>query len=373
MPAPTDAVPSLGSWAAVVIRDFAFPTTDPRFHGRRQDASADGALPTTSSKHRGRLSNQASAAPQSQAAVPASASQSSSDSRAAEHGVVSKAGASASGTSNAAGAATGVSQGGGATAEDGGDDDDDEDDEDDKDDSGIKVQWEWTWSFKAPRSSTVSKSALAALKAKDLDAAVLPLLVKHLEQHVNAAATAASSDAKVLKAYRVRAVFPFIKATEYEMSIDSGDELVVFALKDKQEPAHVDDGGKTSVPLKTEADGGKGQQMGRWMSIDDELADDSPVRTSAAKASASDSKTIDALMFEPPVEDFAKEVKQFLGYNQSYGASWLTALKVKVKGKWTSSASAAPATAVGAIGDDGLAKISLRDLGLVPGNYVEPQ
>jgi hypothetical protein len=118
-------------------------------------------------------------------------------------------------------------------------------------------------------------------------------------------------------------VFPFVKGTEYEMSLESSDELIIVQRKVEE--------------VKSDSSDTKE----RWSSIDELTASAPP-------------KSIE-LSLEPPLEEFSKQVLQFLGFNKNYGDGWLTALKVKVYGSWAT----------------GTGKVILKDLGLVPGNYVE--
>ena len=121
-----------------------------------------------------------------------------------------------------------------------------------------------------------------------------------------------------------RTVFPFVKGTEYEMSLETPDEVLVVTAK-------------SAASLAAPASAGE-----RWSSIDDIGSDET------------EKKDI-TVLFEPGAQSFAHEIEQFLGYNQKYGDGWLTALKVKILGNWTAKK----------------VRVQLIDLGLVPGNYCQ--
>lgn len=120
-----------------------------------------------------------------------------------------------------------------------------------------------------------------------------------------------------------RTVFPFVKGTEYEMSLETPDEVLVVTKSTTSQAA----------PTSTEE---------RWSSIDD-------------IGSYEQEKKDITLLLEPGAQAFAHEIEQFLGYNQNYGNGWLTALKVKILGNWTTKK----------------VRVQLIDLGLVPGNYCQ--
>ena len=151
----------------------------------------------------------------------------------------------------------------------------------------------------------------------DLSASVLTEIVKIFQPKFND---------DVFSLIRMKTIFPFVKGTEYEMSLETMDELLIVKLVSKSEKEPTEDRVKE-----------------RWSSID-EVANNEP----AAK------KAIN-IAIDPPLESFAKEIHQFLGYNKNYGDGWLTALKVKIVGNWTNEK----------------ASLQLVDLGLVPGNYCE--
>lgn len=132
-----------------------------------------------------------------------------------------------------------------------------------------------------------------------------------------------STELRSFSLIRAQTVFPFVKGTEYEMSLEAQDELLL--LDHKQEE-------KKPEPLYE-----------RCASIDEFVTDQVPKRELK-------------LSLEPDVEEFVQQLVQFLKFNKKYGDGWSTALKVKVYGSWSSAS----------------AKIILKDLGLVPRNYVEP-
>ncbi|KAI8912546.1 hypothetical protein EDD86DRAFT_113098 [Gorgonomyces haynaldii] len=98
------------------------------------------------------------------------------------------------------------------------------------------------------------------------------------------------------------------------MSLETGEQLIV--LGEKQDS-------------KTPGE--------RWSSIDE-------------METATDSQE---LQFVVEPNDLPKHVESFLEFSAKYGSSWVLALKLRVYGSKTQ------------------IKVMLRDLGLVPANYVE--
>ena len=133
-----------------------------------------------------------------------------------------------------------------------------------------------------------------------------------------------SADLPPFSFTRVKTIFPFVKGTDYEMSLESGDELLIIDFNQKDMP---------DTPIQE-----------RWSSID------------GIPEEGEDEPAVLTLTVDPPVDPFCGDIKQFLGFNKKYGDGWVTALKIRVYGNWTTKA----------------AKIVLRDIGLVPGNYIEP-
>ncbi|KAI8895161.1 hypothetical protein BC833DRAFT_623282 [Globomyces pollinis-pini] len=185
-------------------------------------------------------------------------------------------------------------------------------DDNDDDDSDDEKDWEWQWSY-----FTISdKKSIATVDITDFKYSVLHQLHGLFKEKLKL---------DVLEFYRAKTVFPFVKGTDYEMTLESSDELLVFSTIKSIEPPK--------------------DMNSRWSSIDDLGSSKKP----------KDLKKV-LLEFEPPLDDFCKEIIQFLGYNKNYGDGWLTALKVRVFGSWKT----------------GKAIVKLKDLGLVPGNYIEP-
>ena len=136
-----------------------------------------------------------------------------------------------------------------------------------------------------------------------------------------------SADLQPFNFQRVKTIFPFVKGTDYEMSLESGDELLIIDFKMES---------LKETPI---------QDQERWSSIDGMPGENLN----------EDQKQL-ALTLDPPLEPFCGDIKQFLGFNKKYGDGWVTALKIRVYGNWKTQS----------------AKIVLRDIGLVPGNYIEP-
>ncbi|KAJ3271430.1 hypothetical protein HDV01_006636 [Terramyces sp. JEL0728] len=189
----------------------------------------------------------------------------------------------------------------------------------DSDDSNTDEDWEWGWSYsmnKARKSVTKGKEK-KPVETADLDTTLIPKITKQLQAMVTQPDLA-------VKVYRARTIFPFVKGTDYEMSLESPEELLIVSIDKPKAP--------------------KEETKERWSSIDD-LEEKKPVAQKSVN-----------LKMEPPAESFYKEIEQFLGYNKNYGDGWLTALKVKIYGNWTL----------------GVSLVVMKDLGLVPGNYIEP-
>lgn len=126
-----------------------------------------------------------------------------------------------------------------------------------------------------------------------------------------------------LKCYRT--IFPFVKGTECEMSLESADEIIVL---------------ETIEPEKS-GDSSKTDQNVRWSSIDS-----NGINTQRRSLQ---------LTLDPSAEVYVKEMQQFLNYNNNYGDGWVTAIKIKVYGSW----------------EKDTAKFILKDIGLIPANYIE--
>ncbi|KAJ3320177.1 hypothetical protein HDV06_005654 [Boothiomyces sp. JEL0866] len=188
------------------------------------------------------------------------------------------------------------------------------------DDSNTDEDWDWSWSFnvnKAKKPTPAKGKEKKPVDLADLETTLIPKITKQIQSLV-------TQPDMAVKIYRARTIFPFVKGTEYEMSLESPEELLIVSI-DKPEPP-------------------KEEKKERWSSIDD-LEE----KKSVPQKSVS-------IKMDPPAEAFHKEIEQFLGYNKNYGDGWLTALKVKIYGNWTL----------------GVSLVVLKDLGLVPGNYIEP-
>ena len=155
------------------------------------------------------------------------------------------------------------------------------------------------------------------MEASQISGSVLPTFDSLVQKCL------ANTDIPPFNFTRVKTIFPFVKGTDYEMSLDSGDELLIIDFKKEE---------MSQTPIQE-----------RWSSIDGMPSDNE------------ERKQLN-ISLDPPVEPFCGDIKQFLGFNKKYGDGWVTALKIRVYGNWTKQS----------------AKIVLRDIGLVPGNYIEP-
>ncbi|KAJ3305305.1 hypothetical protein HDV03_001598 [Kappamyces sp. JEL0829] len=117
-----------------------------------------------------------------------------------------------------------------------------------------------------------------------------------------------------------KTVFPFVKGTEYEMSLEASDGILLVTVAES-----------TSDPSA-----GLGNE--RWSSIDEMSVPNQELQ----------------VLLDPSIDVFEKEIEQFIGYNKNYGDGWSTALKVKIFGNW----------------DKQLIKVILIDIGLIPSNYI---
>ncbi|KAJ1339346.1 hypothetical protein BSLG_006047 [Batrachochytrium salamandrivorans] len=133
-----------------------------------------------------------------------------------------------------------------------------------------------------------------------------------------------------LKVHRMHAVFPFVKATEYEMSMESGDELIIISKHAGDVKPHTDD------ECDETKDSNKKVISGRWTSID-ELEDvDTLLGARSSSTSTTPSKYLTrenmTITYSPAVDELSPKYR-ILDYNQ-LGAGWLTGLKLRVYGKW---------------------------------------
>ncbi|OAJ42586.1 hypothetical protein BDEG_26029 [Batrachochytrium dendrobatidis JEL423] len=367
---------------SMIVRDFAFAATDARFNGKSSAASTD-----TKSKKNDALRQSNTA-----------------DNESMSHG------------QDAMPSSDGVLQGDSDTHHM-----DDSDGEVDVAGQG----WEWKWSFRtstashrnsntfgstgSQRNSALEKKGvdasiptpvLLSLKLSDLDSILLPTLVHTLEKELGyipdvtptASTTQSSVHAQVvdtpvyrLKVHRMHAVFPFVKATEYEMSMESGDELIIISKHAGDVKPHTDDEyftesldavivkdtdtaiGKDTDAMETK-DSNKKVISGRWTSID-ELEDvDTLLGARSSSTSTTPSKYLTrenmTITYSPAVDELSLKVQEFLDYNRSYGAGWLTGLKLRVYGKWED-----PTPAIES--RKAIITIQLCGIGLVPGNYCE--
>lgn len=203
-------------------------------------------------------------------------------------------------------------------------------DEDDVDDTDVHYpDWKWSWNYnnvkKQKKIGIYCYPSLLLL----IQTLVPPLLdINHFKLTLLAFLNATLQDKLPnldLEVSYGKTIFPFVKGTEYEMSLESPDELFVISTK----------AGKPLAP--------KEKSKERWSSID-EIGEPETM-----------SKKDVSIILEPPVDNFVHEVDQFLGYNKNYGDGWLTALKLKILGNWESKK----------------IRVQLVDLGLVPGNYCQ--
>ncbi|RKO89300.1 hypothetical protein BDK51DRAFT_28253 [Blyttiomyces helicus] len=116
---------------------------------------------------------------------------------------------------------------------------------------------------------------------------------------------------------------------------------------------------------------------GRWASIDEIESDDGAPKTAPSPATASSTSPLPKSPSPPPLlptldpapDVFAAQLQQFLDYQHVYGSGWVTAVKVKFRGRISKLKQAADADAP----PKRKPKLDIRlvDVGLVPGNYIE--
>ncbi|KAJ1342547.1 hypothetical protein BSLG_002865 [Batrachochytrium salamandrivorans] len=244
-----------------------------------------------------------------------------------------------------------------------------------------------------PRSLPVTSTSI--LKSSDLEDIVLPLIASAITKRLGRTSimggnsnSGVSSDTAMLTTRRLRAVFPFVKAAKYEMSIDAGDEVIVLDWPQRE----ADGDFFSDAPTPMVSDDGvvseqcrSGQEKGdaRWASIDEF---DLPAAPAASKANdlvyilSSDNVSI---TYVPPIDEIAAQIVEYLGYNKSYGAGWLTGLKLRLYGKWDTAVSTVVSEDDAAAGSTryvsnsrlsayhASVSVRLRGIGLIPGNYCE--
>ena len=143
------------------------------------------------------------------------------------------------------------------------------------------------------------------LEPNDFHKRVIPLMCFYFKK------------ASKIRISHAKTVFPFVKGTEYEMSLEASEELFLVSLSSNEIAEQVKE---------------------RWASIDER--------------DSTQSET--TIILDPPVETFEKEIEKFVAYNKTYGDGWSTALKVKIFGNWESRQ----------------IRVILIDIGLIPSNYI---
>ncbi|KAJ3176585.1 hypothetical protein HDU87_004913 [Geranomyces variabilis] len=271
---------------------------------------------------------------------------------------------------------------------------------------------------------TKSPRRRAEIPPKEMETTVLPALAAQLSQHMG------SVD---LRFHYARAMFDFQKATEWEMSLTEGEDLVIAtvgppaelntsadenASKDAQAadaadsamtgvqdasassenatseqmgssafgketredttPVAVNDESVTSTASKPGSpSGGLTGANERWASIDcvaDELM--TIVHGGTFRRPEDDGGTGPgsagiklSLNSDPPASDLAQQLNQLLDYAGVYGTGWATAVRFKCRGHLPGIEGQSGPVKSGGAGVR--VKIRLVDMGLVPGNYIE--
>ncbi|KAJ3186205.1 hypothetical protein HDU85_007645 [Gaertneriomyces sp. JEL0708] len=223
----------------------------------------------------------------------------------------------------------------------------------------------------------------------DFHQVVLPALAKEIAQHMQ--------EMDVMF-YKAKAMFDFNKVTEWEMSICEGDELVIAVTRtqstttnneeEQQSRQHARDPSEASMDNSATPRGSVATGLNeRWASID-EIEKDAETRTSdiqSAKLSTdslSQGASAVTLHSDPSAQDLAGQLTQLLDYAEVYGEGWVTALRIKCKGRLSGDAVGDETTSTGngspGVKTDerfsakkGKVRIKLVDMGLIPGNYIE--
>ncbi|KAJ3152051.1 hypothetical protein HDU89_001698 [Geranomyces variabilis] len=270
--------------------------------------------------------------------------------------------------------------------------------------------------------NTKARRRRAEIPPKDMEATVLPALAAQLSQHMG------SVD---LRFHYARAMFDFQKATEWEMSLTEGEDLVIATVgppaelnisadddANKDVPA-ADDSAMTGVQDASASSGNatsehKGSPASGKETTEDTAAaagnDESVISTASKRGSSSGGLTgaserwasidcvADELMTivhggtfrrpednggtgagsagiklslnsDPPASDLAQQLNQLLDYAGVYGTGWATAVRFKCRGHLASAEGQSDPVKPGGAG--ARIKIRLVDMGLVPGNYIE--
>ena len=162
------------------------------------------------------------------------------------------------------------------------------------------------------------------------------------------------------KAYRAKAIFPFQKVSEAEMSVRAAETLIIIT---------------THSPASAVTQHAKESPMSKWGSIDEFSDQKTTSSASDALKKSQDlvltDKSVVELESEPGGTEFAEQVAFFWDFLEKYGAAWFIGLKVLTT-CFPKPLSNLQVRLYGKVGDNSLkVKVKLRDLGLVPANYVE--
>ncbi|KAJ3159467.1 hypothetical protein HDU86_001785 [Geranomyces michiganensis] len=272
--------------------------------------------------------------------------------------------------------------------------------------------------------ATKARRRPAEISAKDMQATVLPEFAAQLSQHMGGLD---------LRFHYARAMFDFQKATEWEMTLTEGEDLVIATVVPPAEradpvedrpanedataekaddamtgaqdaPASLADAGteqpgsiatekeqaeetttaapkdKSATPTLAKRSSSSGGLTGaneRWASIDcvaDELMTivhgGTFQKPEAGSVSGAGAAGVKlSLNSDPPASDLAQQLNQLLNYAGVYGTGWATAVRFRCRGYLPGIEGQRDP---GKLGDAGArVKIRLIDMGLVPGNYIE--
>jgi hypothetical protein len=201
-----------------------------------------------------------------------------------------------------------------------------------------------------------------------------PLILQHLSTlftRISASQAIPFKNNDPVKVSRCKAVHGFEKVSEWEMTIQKGEELLVVSLGDLVLTT-TNRGSPTKNSATSPSKGTAGTptdptKQDRWASIidEDDTRPPSPLKKRPLKPSVR--KKSVKMKLEPDLPDFLNQMKEFINYQDSYGVSWVTGLKVRVRAK----KKAPLQSSLSRSSTERKIKITMLDIGLIPSSYIE--
>ena len=282
-----------------------------------------------------------------------------------------------------------------------------------KDSSKSKKESSWSSSDEeedTPQGGNPDLFLATKIQGSDLDEHVLPRLQKLIVQTLEKLGSL-KDQSSPLDFFRAEALYDFDKVSEWEMDLEALDDLIIIknvkndipsiqeimatpltgqppesklattsasnSSKSSQNDLSLDDVvRKASIASLTPA---PLEQADRWASMDDDEDDaeyerlfgpsahskgniDLAVTNATPKEDAGSHKEdLIQIKMEPELDEFSSTLHKFLEHASVYGKGWVTATRLKVRGR------------LHGVGEKarGQITVNLLDIGLVPENYIE--